>query len=756
MFTCSALLALRPAAAKLDSWTRQLLNGFGLARRGRRAGCHTSRHRHCRGRIVTVKAAQDSNIAVINRNQLHLASVTNIQLFHGRREDRVRVLRPVSCVAHLPPVNIGVLNACSVGNKSANIADWIVSRNLKLAAVVETWHDSHECPTLIACAPPGYHFIEKARVRSESALKNMRTNHGGVCLFYHGSLHARRVSLAKYTSFEYVCVYISGSTLTILIIVLYRPGSEAISDLFFSEFSDLLEHSATYAASLVIAGDVNIHLDDSTDNASIKFQDVLSAHGLVQHVSGATHRSGHCLDVFITRDDLHVRSVIVDPPLLLSDHSSIVCQLDLLLPQNHTKVRRVQRSWRSFDYDSFMSDLSESKLVTEIADQRNVNELFALYDGTLKTLLDKHAPTRTVEVRAARTACWYDAECRQQKKETRRLEKIYRCRKSPAARVEFEIEFRRQRKLFQKKLSDYWVATIDSCKNDVKALWSKVRTLMTPPVQQDLSHLKAADFQKHFTSKVEKIRSATASAPQADIEPRSVTPLSTFSPVTTVEIIRLLSRIPTKHCSLDPVPTWLVKRAADILAPVLCAMCNASLVSGEFPSTQKLAIVAPRLKKPTLDADDVNSYRPISNLSFASKLVERVVASRYREHVERQKLFPARQSAYRRHHSTETAVVCVVNDIIRAIDKGKVSGLVLLDLSAAFDTVDHPTLLNVLHSRFGFDDIPLTWINSYISDRTQVFIVNGEKSEPSSVDCSVPQVSVLGPLEFISYTEDVA
>ena len=109
-------------------------------------------------------------------------------------------------------------------------------------------------------------------------------------------------------------------------------------------------------------------------------------------------------------------------------------------------------------------------------------------------------------------------------------------------------------------------------------------------------------------------------------------------------------------------------------------------------SSQKLAIVAPRLKKPTLDADDVNSYRPISNLSFASKLVERVVASRYREYAERQELFPAQQSAYRRYHSPETAVVCVVNDIIRATDNGKVSGLVLLDL-----TVDHPTLLNVLH-----------------------------------------------------------
>ena len=115
----------------------------------------------------------------------------------------------------------------------------------------------------------------------------------------------------------------------------------------------------------------------------------------------------------------------------------------------------------------------------------------------------------------------------------------------------------------------------------------------------------------------------------------------------------------------------------------------------------------PRLKKPTLDADDANSYRPIFNLRFVSKLVERAVATRLVKHAENNKLFPNRQSAYRRHHSTETAVVCVMNDIIRSIDRGEITALVLLDLSAAFDTVDHPTLIDVLHRRFAIDGVPL-------------------------------------------------
>jgi Reverse transcriptase (RNA-dependent DNA polymerase) len=113
------------------------------------------------------------------------------------------------------------------------------------------------------------------------------------------------------------------------------------------------------------------------------------------------------------------------------------------------------------------------------------------------------------------------------------------------------------------------------------------------------------------------------------------------------------------------------------------------------------AIVQPRLIKPTLDPAELCSYRPISNLSFISKTVERVVAARFSEHVETKRLLPSHQSAYRAHHSTEIAITAVHDELVRNIDSGKVSVLVLLDLSAAFDTVDYYTLLEVLGRRFG-------------------------------------------------------
>src|SRR5664279_693829 len=166
-------------------------------------------------------------------------------------------------------------------------------------------------------------------------------------------------------------------------------------------------------------------------------------------------------------------------------------------------------------------------------------------------------------------------------------------------------------------------------------------------------------------------------------------------------------------------------------------MCNASLTEGIVPSVLKAAVFSPRLKKPTLDPVDMASYRPISNLSFLSKTLERLVATRCVQHDETHRLLPSRQSSYRANHSTETAVVSVHNNIVRAIDDGKVSLLVLLDLNAAFDTVNHDILLRILENRFSLCGVALEWFKSYLADRTQTFQVGSVTSGPYHVTSGV-------------------
>ena len=143
--------------------------------------------------------------------------------------------------------------------------------------------------------------------------------------------------------------------------------------------------------------------------------------------------------------------------------------------------------------------------------------------------------------------------------------------------------------------------------------------------------------------------------------------------------------------------------------PVISHLCNTSLQSCHLPVAQKLAIIRPRLKKPTLNTSKPESYWLITNLSFLSKLLEWVVASRYTAHAEEHKLFPVRQSAYWRHHSTENVVVSVLNDVIRAADDGKVTCLVLVD------TVDRSILLDVLHRWFLVEEPAFKWFHSICS-----------------------------------------
>jgi hypothetical protein len=143
------------------------------------------------------------------------------------------------------------------------------------------------------------------------------------------------------------------------------------------------------------------------------------------------------------------------------------------------------------------------------------------------------------------------------------------------------------------------------------------------------------------------------------------------------------------------------------------------------------------------------------NLSFVSKLVEGTMSLKFIQHTERSGLFPVRQSAYRAHHSTETAVLSVYSDIVRAVDQKCITALVLLDLRAAFDTVDHDMQLSVLERRFAVGGSALSWFRSYLDRRTQVSALNGRQLAAFPVTCSVPQGLVLGHETFIAYTEDI-
>ena len=228
--------------------------------------------------------------------------------------------------------------------------------------------------------------------------------------------------------------------------------------------------------------------------------------------------------------------------------------------------------------------------------------------------------------------------------------------------------------------------------------------------------------------------------------------LCSFKLTTAEEITAIIKKASKASCSLDSIPTSLLRDILSSIATTIADLVNSSLTSGKFPSELKSAIVKPLLKKPSADPEILKNYRPVSNLSFISKIIEKVVAARLLDHMMDNGLMDQYQSAYRKGHSTETALVRVHNDILRAVDKGLGVCLILLDLSAAFDTVDHTILLTFLKEHIGLDGQALDLLKSYLTGRTQCVSVDGVLSELSELAYGVPQGSVLGPIEFCIYT----
>ena len=189
-----------------------------------------------------------------------------------------------------------------------------------------------------------------------------------------------------------------------------------------------------------------------------------------------------------------------------------------------------------------------------------------------------------------------------------------------------------------------------------------------------------------------------------------------------------------------------MKDSVDELIPMVTILVNLSLQSANVPDSMKQALVTPLLKKDDLDPEVLKNYRPVSNLSFLSKVLEMLT-----NYMTINQLHEPMQSAYRACHSTETALVRVQNDILRTLDQGGGAILVLLDLSAAFDTIDHSILLSRMESVLGVKGSALQWFKSYLLGRKQRIKINGDFSENQEILWSVPQGSVLGALLFLIY-----
>ena len=218
------------------------------------------------------------------------------------------------------------------------------------------------------------------------------------------------------------------------------------------------------------------------------------------------------------------------------------------------------------------------------------------------------------------------------------------------------------------------------------------------------------------------------------------------------ETICIVRTVNKTNCANDPfnIRKMSSEIVSDPITTIFTNIVNSSFSTGVFPDSEKYAVVRPLLKAGK-DRDELSSYRPLYNTSFLSKVLETACLKQLNDHLSKMPALQKLQSAYRRNHSVETAVTKVFSDLIINKSQGKDTILILLDLSAAFDTVDQDILLNDLFA-LGIDGIVLEWFRTYLKDRIFRVCVNDTLSDECLMKTGVPQGSILGPILFLIYT----
>ena len=644
-----------------------------------------------------------------------------------------------------------LLNPWSACNKADKIREFIIDHEIDILALTETWLTGTVCdePIISALLPEGYSLIHTPR--------NGRG--GGTAVVHRDNVAVSLVNNDQsWSSFELTECLIKSSKCVRLSVV-YRPPSASNRAAFLDEFSDYLSQLVTCTGEPLIVGDFNLHMNVSADRDAAEFLSVLSSTGLMQHVSTSTYRNSHTLDLVISK----LNSQLVDwwrsTDEGFPDHFPVYAELSMTKP-SFPRQQVTSRKIRGITQDSLRAAVLATPLVNNTRlNSLSLDEMVAMYNDELRSIMNVLAPlkTRTLVIRP--DSKWHTDAIRMAKQRRRQAERRWRKSGLVVHREMYLHERNNVNSVIACAKKQYYRNKIEACGADSKQLFNIVSSLLGRAQSSPLPSGDASDiatmFSDYFITKISTIQASipTSGLLASPLSPRPdvTSVLDRFILVGDAAMVNVISRSSSKYCDLDPMPTHLLKLIQTELCPVLTGIINASLSQGVFPEKFKSAIVRPSLKKASLDREVGSSYRPISNLSFLSKILERIVVDQLLGHLQRNRLFEPMQSAYRPHHSSETALLKVQNDLVHAMSDGKVVALAMLDLSAAFDTVNHDILLTTLES-LGVRASALHWFGTYLRGRRQQVSISGSCSSERSLSCGVPQGSVLGPILFNLYT----
>ena len=581
-------------------------------------------------------------------------------------------------------------------------------------------------------------------------------NGGGIAIFVKEHIHYKRIF--KYENTDLESMWISIKTLQgkILICCCYRPPDK--SD-FWEEFSDTLNTIKNdLFGRIFILGDLNADFSTANGRKLKQMCHLQNLKCMISEPTRITSSSSSTLDQVLTNSPFFIKGVTVTPPISTNDHCTVGITVNFKVKKD-VAYKRTVWDYKKANFDEFRQKLKETHF-DNCFDSDDIDVVCSNWTNLFLQVAKSSVPNKLVTIRP-NDSPWYTSELRKMKKNMQKL--FYKYKHShlqtdwdnyTRARTEYKIGLDNAESNYRKSLA----SSLSSNKNS-KSWWNTVKWLLGKSGESTYPHLndsgrevydskeKAKIFNDFFLSH-SNIDDSNIRLPDAEFECNLDKIVASEN-----EVHDLLTCIDTsKATGPDGISPKLLHEAGVTIVPSLTKLINLSLTKCKIPKGWKLANVIPLYKKG--DKHNTNNYRPVSLLSCVSKILERIVFKHLYNYIRDKKLLSKDQSGFQTGDSTVNQLSYLYHFLGKALDEKKDVHIVFCDISKAFDRVCHKGLIYKL-KKFGIGGLLLLWFIDYLHDRHQRVIIKGQESAHGVIKAGVPQGSILGPLLFLIYINDI-